>query len=186
MLWLRLCYFCPVSPRRLLPAPDSIPIASRVHVQLLSEIHGNAFIELCGRYADGDTDSDLDSSSADDAEEKSAAERRAAARRAEVQRARLSRQSGCGAAIARDFVTYFENTYKPSNPLGRHVTGRSCPRCAAAAGGGAARGCLLDSTVDFGESPGGFPWGPNPVHNVAAAKWTQCGAQVGSSTVPHW
>ena len=32
-------------------------------------------------------------------------------------------------------------------------------------------GVLLDSTVDFGESPGGFPWGANPVHNVAAAKW---------------
>jgi hypothetical protein len=32
------------------------------------------------------------------------------------------------------------------------------------------RGWLLDSTVDFGECPGGFPWGANSVHNVAGAK----------------
>ena len=41
---------------------------------------------------------------------------------------------------------------------------------AGAAGPREGPGWLLDTTVDFGEMPGGFPWGHNAVHNVAAAK----------------
>ena len=60
--------------------------------------------------------------------------------------------------------------------MGRHVTGRACPRCrpgAAAADPWRAAngpGWLVDSTVDFGELPGGHPWGANAVHNYAEAQ----------------
>ena len=114
--------------------------------------------------------------------------------------ARKLRPPGCGAAVVRDFVTYSGETYKRSNAAGRHVTRRRCPRClesgaigaddcddggdggdgdggggsssgAGSGGGLVGRGWLLDSTVDFGEAPGGFPWGmANEVHSVVAAK----------------
>ena len=208
----------------------------------LSELHGNAFIEVCGRYASDDSDSDLGSSSSSDDDEETAA--RAAADEAYKVAARRRRPPGCGAAVARRFVTYYPDTYLRSNAKGRHVTGRACPSCrrpgvngevgggevgvngkgvngegvngevgggedgggedgGGEVGGGEAggsstavlagencpaggqgttasgderpvglrgRGWLLDSTVDFGEMPGGYPWGDNPVHNVGAAK----------------
>ena len=154
----------------------------------LSELHGNAFIELCGKHAEGDSDSDLDSSS--DEEEPTPAGKRAAlkklklrlARQQEIAEAKKLRPAGCGAAVVRSFVTYYGDTYQKSNPAGRHVTRRACPHCRGAGTQpppprppfeerpreGA--GWLLDSTVDFGEMPGGFPWGANAVHGVKAAK----------------
>ena len=71
-----------------------------------------------------------------------------------------------------------QDTYKKTNPLGVHVTGRRCPRCAAALdevtppqaldGECEGLGWLYDSTVDFGEVPMGDQWGPKPVHNLGA------------------
>ena len=58
--------------------------------------------------------------------------------RAGLDRAALSELHGndfievcdwCCAEVRRTFVTYYHDTYKKENPLGRHVTGRSCPRC---------------------------------------------------------
>ena len=153
----------------------------------LSELHGNACIELCSS-AQEEPESSSSSSSADsssDAEEEAAEEARAAQRAQQAERstARALRPPGCGALVVRDFVTYHGDTYKRSNPAGRHVTRRACPRCAAAPtemdGSGTAsngdgrplggRGWLLDSVVDFGETPGGPPWGVNPVHNYVRA-----------------
>ena len=153
----------------------------------LSELHGNAFIELCSSGQDEpESSSSSSSSSSSDSEEETAEEARAAkqAQQAELSTARALRPPGCGALVVRDFVTYHGDTYKRSNPAGRHVTRRACPRCAAAPtemdGSGTAsngdgrplggRGWLLDSVVDFGETPGGPPWGLNPVHNYAAAR----------------
>ena len=48
----------------------------------------------------------------------------------------------CKAEVVRDFVTYYKDTYRATNPLGQHVTGRACPSCG---------GALLDTCVDFGE-----------------------------------
>ena len=186
----------------------------------LSELHGNAFIELCGRYTSDHSDSDDSSSSSSSSSDSDDAELSAACRAAEAE-AKKRRPPGCGAAIVRRWVTYYPDTYKLSNTYGRHVTGRRCPECGGGRRGGdasdgeasgpstlrprlparaadvvgtaaplprrsarAARrqplpqppaglkgsGWLLDSTVDFGESPDGHPWGRNPVHNLVAAR----------------
>lgn len=132
----------------------------------LSEVHGNAFVELCSAAAKGaESSSDSSDSDSEDAAEEAAKEE-----------ARVLRPAGCGAAIVRDFVTYHGDTYKRANAAGRHVTRRACPRChpdgppSTSALPRVGRGWLLDSTVDFGESPDGLPWGANPVHNMVAAR----------------
>eukprot|EP00658_Telonema_sp_P-2_P078875 TRINITY_DN7490_c0_g1_i1.p1 TRINITY_DN7490_c0_g1~~TRINITY_DN7490_c0_g1_i1.p1 ORF type:complete len:290 (+),score=46.98 TRINITY_DN7490_c0_g1_i1:193-1062(+) len=66
----------------------------------------------------------------------------------------------CGRESVRDFVTYYKDTYKETNPLGQHVTGRKCSDCG---------GKLLDTAVNFGETPCGEPWGHNMVHNMVGA-----------------
>ncbi|KAL1507082.1 hypothetical protein AB1Y20_007943 [Prymnesium parvum] len=173
---------------------DGLHRRAGMPAEALSELHGSAFVELCGKYEEGDSDSDLGSSSSSGqsakelkaaAKAKALSEAKAAAKlvrqeiAAEVALAKRLRPAGCGAQVVRDFVTYYPDTYLRSNPYGRHVTGRVCPRCRAAAaaapaaaGGGAKEGAgwLVDSTVDFGETPGGFPWGKNSVHRVEAAK----------------
>ena len=182
---------------------DALHRRAGVAAEQLSELHGNAFVELCGKHVEGDSDPDMDSSDEDEAslpravlEQKA---RQRAARLEEIELARRLRPAGCGASVVRGFVTYHGETYRKDNPGGRHVTGRACPHCrgataspavaegaaegtaeaaeaaeagqqAGAAGPREGPGWLLDSTVDFGEMPGGFPWGHNAVHNVAAAK----------------
>jgi len=205
---------------------DGLHRRSGLDASRLSEVHGCAFIELCGKYSSDSDSSDEDGSSSSGDDERADAD---AALKAI---ARKQRPAGCGAAVVRDFVTYWPETYRRSWPLGRHVTGRACPHCHSASteavshaqgahreatasaalnvvnrlivgdcssgsgvgdcssgsssvgsssaggdGGGCDRfvckgsGWLVDSTVDFGESPDGFPWGANLVHNLKAAKF---------------
>mmetsp|Transcript_100440 Transcript_100440/g.287510 ORF Transcript_100440/g.287510 Transcript_100440/m.287510 type:complete len:381 (-) Transcript_100440:2487-3629(-) len=90
--------------------------------------------------------------------------------RSGLDRAKLSELHGndfieicqkCKRETFRSFVTYWPDTYRPTNPLGQHVTGRSCPHCG---------GALLDTCVDFDEAPDGDEvWGPNQVHGMARA-----------------
>lgn len=75
----------------------------------------------------------------------------------------------CGKETFRSFVTYYDGTYKPDNPLGQHVTGRRCLSCG---------GKLLDTVVNFGEEPCGEPWGHNAVHNLVAALDAMCSADL--------
>ena len=143
---------------------DGLHLRSGLPRAVLSELHGNDFIEICKK---------------------------------------------CKCEVFRDFVTYYGDTYKKTNPLGAHVTGRRCPECDELNGeqGGmdwlpdlqsphpshspgrgpwaqqlrlgpgppaadwllvAAVG-LVDTCVDFGESPCGDPWGSNKVHNLTDA-----------------
>uniref|UniRef100_A0A6U3XY32 Regulatory protein SIR2 homolog 7 n=1 Tax=Octactis speculum TaxID=3111310 RepID=A0A6U3XY32_9STRA len=75
-----------------------------------------------------------------------------------------SNEDCCDREVFRDFVTYAAgDTYKTTNPLGRHVTGRACPHCASP-------NSLLDTCVDFKEMPDGAPWGVNPVHQMGRAQ----------------
>lgn len=67
-------------------------------------------------------------------------------------------------------MTYYKDTYKADNPLGQHVTGRKCPECSV--------GKLLDTAVNFGESPCGDPWGNNSVHNLVGALDAMSGADL--------
>ena len=50
---------------------------------------------------------------------------------AERKRVLATRPAGCGEVVVRNFVAYHGDTYKATNPAGRHVTTRRCPTCVA-------------------------------------------------------
>ena len=46
---------------------DALHRRAGVAAEQLSELHGNAFVELCGKHVEGDSDPDMDSSDEDEA-----------------------------------------------------------------------------------------------------------------------